>query len=100
MHVLGFDWDKSNLSKLDMHGLIADDVEELFVDGDPYVIRHPTNPDRNVALGHIPDGRFVLVVFEYNVDIKWIRVITAYEPTSEHWWKIYDKAKNKQKHKY
>jgi uncharacterized DUF497 family protein len=97
MRVLGFDWDAINLAKLEIHGLVADDVEELFVDGDPYVFRHPKNPDRTVALGYIPDGRFVLVVFEYRVDIKWIRVITAYEPTSERWWSIYAKAKGKKK---
>jgi uncharacterized DUF497 family protein len=95
MRVLGFDCDATNLSKLETHRITADDVEELFVDGDPFIFRHPKNPGRKVALGFVPDGRFVLVVFEYRAEIKWIRVITAYEPTSEHWWNIYAKAKGK-----
>ena len=31
-------------------------------------------------------------VFEYNEELKWIRGVTAYEPTSQHWWKVYAKV--------
>jgi predicted component of type VI protein secretion system len=46
-----------------------------------------------VALGFAPEGRFVLVVFEYDEETRWIRVVTAYEPTDSSWWKKYAKAK-------
>jgi hypothetical protein len=46
-----------------------------------------------IALGFVPDDRFVLVVFQYDEATCWVRVVTAYEPTSNRWWKIYAKAK-------
>src|SRR5204862_97933 len=64
MRVLGFDWDESNRSKLRLHGLKPDDVEALFDVGDPYIFRHPQLRGRHIALGFVPDDRFVLVVFE------------------------------------
>jgi uncharacterized DUF497 family protein len=62
MHVLGFDWDETNRSKLRLHGLDPDDVEALFDVGDPYIFRHPQFGRRHIALGFVPDDRFVLVV--------------------------------------
>lgn len=93
MRVLGFDWDQRNRRKLELHDLDPESVEDLFEDGDPFVFRHPTARRRWVALGFVPDGRFVLVVFEYDVDTKWVRVVTAYEPSGSRWWKAYAKAK-------
>jgi|SRR5579871_1060525 len=93
MRILGFDWDETNRRKVALHGLEPDDVEALFDDGDPYVFRHPSDPRRFMALGFVPDERFVLVIFEYDRETRWIRVVTAYEPTNPGWWKRYAQAK-------
>jgi uncharacterized DUF497 family protein len=93
VRVLGFDWDEINRSKLAAHDLEPDDVEWLFEDGDPDTFEHPTRPGRFIALGFIPDERFVLVVFEQDQETRWIRVVTAHEAEHERWWKIYAKAK-------
>ena len=92
MQVLGFDWDTVNTTKLAVHGLTPEDIEELFVDGRPCFARHPQNAKRKVALGFASGERFVLVVFEYNAETRWVRVVTAYEPTSERWWREYEKG--------
>ncbi len=52
-----------------------------------------TNRRRHIALGFVPDGRFVLVVFEHDPETRWVRVVTAYEPTQSGWWHRYAKAK-------
>ena len=93
MLVLGFDWDKKNQAKLQLHDLEPDDVEFLFEDGDPVYLEHPTDRRRHIALGFVPDERFVLVVLEYNRTTRWVRVVTAYEPTSQVWWKCYARSK-------
>ena len=41
-------------------------------DGDPYVFAHPSDRRRHVALGFVPDERFVLVVFEYDAEKRWV----------------------------
>jgi uncharacterized DUF497 family protein len=66
MKYLGFDWDEVNTRKLAIHDLTPEDVEELFDAGRPAFVRHPRRRDRIIALGFAPDGRFVLVVFEYD----------------------------------
>jgi uncharacterized DUF497 family protein len=96
MRVSGFDWDDTNRAKLELHDLVPDDVEALFEAGDPYVFRHPGGR-RHIALGIVPDGRFVLVVFEYDLSTRWIRVVTAYEPTNPGWWRKYAQAKGLQR---
>jgi hypothetical protein len=93
MRILGFDWDDTNLQKLEFHDLAPDDVEYLFELGRPYIFKHPDKPDRHVALGFAPGDRFVLVVFEHDRRTRWVRVVTAYEPTNENWWKTYRKTK-------
>ena len=93
MRILGFDWDEHNRRKLDDHELDPESVEELFETGDPLVIRHPSVAGRFLALGFVPDGRFVLVVFERDQETRWVRVVTAYEPSSSRWWQEYEKAK-------
>ncbi|MFC1611279.1 hypothetical protein ACFL6C_09985 [Myxococcota bacterium] len=45
-------------------------------------------------LGFVPNGRFVLAVFEYDSEPQWVRVVTAYEPDSERYWRFYEKKKN------
>ncbi len=93
MRIAGFVWDETNRFKLELHGLEPDDVEWLFVDGDPHVFDHPTRKERLMALGFVPDERFVVVVFEYEKKSRQVRVVTAYEAEHERWWKIYAKAK-------
>jgi uncharacterized DUF497 family protein len=93
VRILGFDWDEVNRRKVEAHDLEPDDVESLFEAGDPDVFDHPKRKGRHVALGFVPDGRFVLVVFEYERETRWIRVVTAYEAENERWWEIYAKAK-------
>ena len=94
MRVVGFDWDDVNREKLEHHDLDPDSVESLFEDGDPLVVEHPAVRKRYIALGFVPDGRFVLVVFEHDPETRWVRVVTGYEPESYRWWKKYAKAKN------
>lgn len=93
MRILGFDWDDINRRKLRMHDLEPADIEDLFESGDPLAFRHPTDRRRYLALGFTPDGRFVIVVFEHDPPTRWVRVVTAYEPTDERWWQRYAKAK-------
>ena len=93
MRIAGFDWDRTNVGKLAAHDLEPDDVEWLFEWGDPDIFDHPTRRGRLVALGFVPDERFVLVVFEHDEETRWIRVVTAYEAEHERWWQIYAKAK-------
>jgi hypothetical protein len=93
--IAGFTWDKNNVEKLAVHGLCPDDAENLF-DNEPVIFCHPKHADRWVAIGLLPepDERFVLASFELDEETRWIRVVTAFEPTSEKWWRLYAKAKN------
>jgi uncharacterized DUF497 family protein len=93
MRILGFEWDDTNRGKLEAHDLEPDDVEWLFDLGDPVALDHPTRRGRFIALGFAPDGRFLVVVFSYENETRWVRVVTAYEAEHERWWKIYGKAK-------
>lgn len=85
--------EETNQAKLELHDLDSESVEELFANGDPLAFRHPQRRDRFIALGFVPDERFVLVVYEYKRRTRWVRVVTAYEPTDARWWKRYAKAK-------
>ncbi len=93
MRVSRFEWDRGNISKVEAHDLSPDDVEYLFVDGDPLFRRHSVIPGRFIALGFVPDGRFVLSVFTYNKRQASVRVITAYEPTDARWRSRYEAIK-------
>lgn len=93
MQIWGFEWDDTNLEKLALHDLTAEDIEGLFEHGDPYVFRHPTRVDRWIALGFASDDRFVLVAFEHDIETNWIRTVTAYESDSERYWRLYEKKK-------
>ena len=93
MRIAGFAWDETNQAKLELHDLDSESVEELFASGDPLAFRHPQRRDRFIVLGFVPDERFVLVVFEYNRRTRWVRVVTAYEPTDSRRWVRYAKAK-------
>lgn len=71
MQILGFDWHATNRRKLGLHDLGLDDIEELFESGSPHVFRR--DRIRYLALGFVPDGRFALVVFEYDQETLWVR---------------------------
>lgn len=89
----GFDWDESNVEKVLAHELTPEEVESVF-DESPVVVRNPAHENRWVALGFPPepDERFILVSFELN-EMNWVRVVTAFEPTGEQWWRLYAKTK-------
>jgi uncharacterized DUF497 family protein len=91
----GFAWDSINTEKIDVHGLEPEDIEGLF-DGAPVVFQHPGHSQRWLAIGFVPepDDRFGLVSFEIDEETSWARVVTAFEPTNEKWWRIYAKAKD------
>ena len=91
MKILGCDWDDTNRSKLSLHELTPEDVETLLMDesGEAVFFPHPTNVDRWMALGFVPGDRFVLVVFEYWIDLRWARVVTAYETEADKPWEKY-----------
>ena len=93
--IVGFVWDSINTEKIDAHRLEPEDIEGLF-DEAPVVFQHPGHPQRWLALGFVPepDDRFVLVSFDIDEETSWARVVTAFEPTNEKWWRIYAKAKN------
>ena len=93
MRIDGYVWDRINREKVELHGLEPDEVEDLFEDGSPYFIPNPPPENRHIALGFLPDSRFALVVFEYDASIRFVRVVTAYEPTSEKWWRTYAQEK-------
>jgi len=90
----GFIWDRVNTEKIAEHGLEEQDVEGVFAES-PVVFQHPEHPHRWLALGFppAPDDRFLLVSFELEGETGWARVVTAFEPTNEKWWRIYEKAK-------
>jgi uncharacterized DUF497 family protein len=85
VRISSFGWDRDNIAKVEAHDLSPDDVEWMFVDGAPLFRPHSRMPGRFIALGFVPDGRFVLVVFAYNKRRRVVRVITAYEPTEPEW---------------
>jgi uncharacterized DUF497 family protein len=79
---------------VEAHDLSPEEVECLFIAGDPVFRRHSRTRGRAIALGFVPDGRFVLVVFSYNQRPKAVRVITAYEPTEPAWRIQYEALKS------
>jgi uncharacterized DUF497 family protein len=89
VRIRGFDWDETNRRKIEGHDLDPDSIEELLAGDDALVVPHPSKRERCLALGFVPDGRFVVVVFGYDRETHWVRVVTAYEPTSPRWWHEY-----------
>jgi uncharacterized DUF497 family protein len=94
VRILGFDWDETNRRKLELHDLDPDSVEELLADPGVLVLRHRSLTGRYLALGFVPDGRFVIVVFGQDRETRWVRVVTAYEPTNPRWCNEYERLKS------
>jgi uncharacterized protein len=65
VHANGFDWDESNRSKCEKHGLSAADIENLFAR--PLAIlpdsAHSQSERRFRAIGRAEKGRGVFIVF-------------------------------------
>jgi len=74
-------WDEAgdphgNVSHIAEHDLTVDDVAEVL--GAPVSEGASDSTGFPAAWGYVPDGRFIIVVFE-EIDDDTIRVITAYE---------------------
>jgi uncharacterized DUF497 family protein len=67
MQVAGFDWDASNRSKCQKHGVSAAAIEDIFrasvaVFPDPL---HSKSEERFKAIGRTKEGRGIFVVFTF-----------------------------------
>ena len=78
MRIDAFDWDEGNEWKPLAHGVVLDEVEEIFFNN-PHIRRG--REARYLAYGVTEDGRQLLVVFVY-VSATVIRPVTA-RPMSE-----------------
>ncbi len=67
---------RGNVQHVAQHDLTVDDVEEVLAA--PVSEGHSDSTGYPAVWGHVPDGRFIIVVYEA-VDENTIRVITAYE---------------------
>jgi uncharacterized protein len=70
MTVSGFDWDAANIEKCKKHGLLIEEIEEVFK-ADPVLVSdvaHSDAEDRSIAIGKLSNGRPVFVAFTYRVD--------------------------------
>ncbi len=76
-----FFWDNDddpdgNVQHVAEHDLTVEDIEEVLVA--PVSEGHSSSSGLPAVWGYVPDGRFIIVVFE-GIDDDTIRVITAYE---------------------
>ena len=81
MFYSGIIWDEEddpqgNVQHVAEHDLTVEDVEEILAA--PESEGHSKSTGHPAVWGHVPDGRFIIVVFEA-IDEDTIRVITAYE---------------------
>jgi uncharacterized DUF497 family protein len=86
MHYFSVIWDDEedpdgNIQHVAEHDLTIDDVEDVLAD--PESEGQSKSSGCPVVWDHVPDGRFIIVVFE-QVDQDTIRVITAYEVPESH----------------
>ncbi|ELR96276.1 BrnT family toxin [Gloeocapsa sp. PCC 73106] len=73
----GFDWDEGNSTKCQKHGVSTEKIEELF-QTQLYVapdIKHSQDEERFFAVGRLPSGRPMFVVFKIRNNL--IRPISA-----------------------
>ena len=74
-------WDEDddpqgNVQHIAEHDLTIEDVEEVLAD--PTSEGNSNSSGFPAVWGHVPDGRFIIVVFE-EIDEDTVRVVTAYE---------------------
>jgi uncharacterized protein len=63
MKITGFDWDDGNWPKCGKHGVLREEIEEVFL-GAPSVMPAPNpNESRMRAIGKTNAGRYVFLVF-------------------------------------
>jgi hypothetical protein len=74
----GFEWDKHNTWKPLRHGVEIDEVESVFYNQPIKFLN--THSERQIALGHTDDGRYLAVVFQIKSG-GIIRPITARDMT-------------------
>lgn len=67
---------RGNVQHIAEHDLTVEDVEDVLAA--PASEGHSASTGNPAAWGHVPDGRFIIVVYEA-IDEDTIRVITAYE---------------------
>jgi uncharacterized DUF497 family protein len=77
----GFDWDSANRTKCGKHGVLADDIEAVFLNN-PLVlqdIQHSVAEDRLIAVGEGRTRRPIFVVFTMRMQgrYKLIRPVSA-----------------------
>jgi uncharacterized DUF497 family protein len=65
-----------NVQHIAEHDLTVDDVETVL--SAPESEGHSASTGFPAAWGHVPDGRFIIAIYE-EIDEDTIRVITAYE---------------------
>ncbi len=71
-------WDPmpdGNVSHVEEHGLTTDEVDHVLQHHDRRAISKSSG--RGCVFGHVPDGRYIIVVFEENGHI--VIPVTAYE---------------------
>jgi uncharacterized DUF497 family protein len=67
---------RGNVQHIAEHDLTVEDVEDVLAA--PMSTGSSDSTGLPAAWGHVPDGRFIMVVFE-EIDDDTIRVVTAYE---------------------
>jgi uncharacterized DUF497 family protein len=67
---------QGNIQHVAEHDLTVDDVETVLAA--PASEGHSKSTGNPAVWGHVPDGRFIIVVYEA-LDEETLRVITAYE---------------------
>lgn len=71
-------WDPTpggNVEHVEEHGLTTDEVDDVLAQPERRTVSRSSG--RGCVFGHIPDGRFIVVVFEELGDI--VVPVTAYE---------------------
>jgi uncharacterized DUF497 family protein len=65
-----------NVAHIEEHGLTVDDVESVLAEPESEGVSRSSGLP--CAFGHVPDGRYIIVVYE-TVDADTIYPVTAYE---------------------
>ncbi len=71
-------WDPTpggNVAHVEEHGLTTDEVDHVLQHYDREAISQSSG--RTCVFGHVPDGRYIIVVFEEDGDV--VIPVTAYE---------------------
>jgi hypothetical protein len=72
-------WDPTpggNIEHVEEHDLLTDDVDHVLLNPESTGTSHRSG--RPCVFGHVPDGRYIVVVFE-EIDEDTVLPVTAYE---------------------